>query len=847
MAKPTKANGNKTKRVTRYTFSEVKDPRIPETGHTALLPADEQVVTLPMDNGWSKALKVGKLPEGDERPVVVDMDPAADPTLFWAGKRNRRQVPILPLQRNEIISESRVAQIIDRARKAVTEQSPQMSFGSAFADLEKSLRESDKSKRIEFYQHDEGWKNKLVCGDSLHVIESLLHYEGLRGKVQMVYIDPPYGIKYDSNFQQRVDSPNNDEGDQGDDVLTIKAFRDTWSLGIHSYLSYLSERLFLCRDLLSESGSIFVQISDTNVHLVRAMMDEVFGAANCISLISFAKTTSQSSDFLPTVGDYLIWYAKDRDAARSRYHQLYKLKEEGTVGAEHYDWVELPDGKRRRLTSAETEGEVELPTGSRLFTPDNLCSSRQARAHELWPITFEGREFWPTGSSTWKTNKEGIERLKTAKRLIAAGNTLRYVRYLNDFGAYPLSNSWQDTGVAGFAGSKDYVVQTNPKVVLRCIAMTTNPGDLVFDPTCGSGTTAVCAEQLGRRWITCDTSRVGLNVARRKLLSAVHPHYRTTNGTVSSGLLYEELKRTTMGTITGDKESGTVTLFDRPLVDNAAIRVTGPFEVMTLGRYSVEDWKGSVVTAGNGVEQAKLENYIEVICRLYRKNAAVQGATGLIHAISESQKQQVALSVGPLSGRVTGKQINDAVQDALASGILEVHVLGWAFEANVGEVKAQLERRGKVRVELIMIRPDTLAEGLKITQPDTLFSPLVLPEIDITAQKNEKEKLVVVTLKGVALFDRARRSTDYKAADSGYISAWYLDEDYDGDCFVDSQMFFDFKKAPNLQATLGLGVEPEEYKLALESQPFTVRGYKRIAVKVVDVFGNESTIVKDLT
>ena len=210
---------------------------------------------------------------GDERPVVVDMDPAADPVLFWAGKRNRREVPVLPLQRNEIVSESRIAQIIERARRAAEEKSGAARQGHLFADLEKTLRESDRAKRVEFYTHEEGWKNKLICGDSLHVMESLLHYENLRGKVQMIYIDPPYGIKYDSNFQQRVDSTKNDEKDQADDVLTIKAFRDTWALGVHSYLSYLQERLYLCRELLADSGSVFVQISDDNAHQIVELAD----------------------------------------------------------------------------------------------------------------------------------------------------------------------------------------------------------------------------------------------------------------------------------------------------------------------------------------------------------------------------------------------------------------------------------------------------------------------------------------------------------------------------------------------------------------------------------------------
>ncbi len=412
-----------------------------------------------------------------------------------------------------------------------------------------------------------------------------------------------------------------------------------------------------------------------------------------------------------------------------------------------------------------------------------------------------------------------------------------------------MSCLWDDTGTGSFLEAKAYVVQTNTKVVLRCVAMTTEPGDLVVDLTCGSGTTAVCAERLGRRWITCDTSRVAINVARQRLLGATFEHYKTRNGRVSGNFEYKMVNRVTLKSLAYDLEPEMVELVDQPEVDKDAIRVCGPFEVMSLGRYSVEDWKGYVVRepgAGFG-EPAKLENYIEVICRLYRKDAAIQGASGLVHAVAETEKEKIAISVGPLSGRVTAKQINDAVQDALASGILEVHVLGWAFEANVGEVKSQLEGRGRVKVELVMIRPDTLAEGLKATQPEMLFSPLALPDIEVKLKKNGKGPAeAVVTLSGVALFDRKHRRTEYKRADSGYVSAWYLDEDYDGDCFVDCQMFFDFKKVPNLKAALNADVDPTEYKLQLASQPFPVRGYKRIAVKVVDVYGNESTVVKDL-
>lgn len=832
---------NNGKRITRYTYDDIKEPRAPETGHTPLLPAEEQVITLPMDNGWSKAVAVGKLPEGDQRPVVLDMDPAADPVLFWAGKRSKRQLPVLPLQRNEIVSDTRIAQIIERARKAAEERLGAVQQGHLFADLEKTLRENEKGKRVEFYIHEEGWKNKLICGDSLLVMESLLHYESLRGKVQMIYVDPPYGIKYDSNFQQRVDSTKNDQEDQADDVLTIKAFRDTWALGVHSWLSYLEERLYLCRELLRENGSVFVQIGDEHVHRARMLMDEVFGASNFVAQISFRTKIPLRNTLLAGICDYLLWYAKDKPQVR--YQKIYT--DRGVGSGTQFTRVQLPDGSRRAMTEEEREDPDLLPTGAKIYRLIDLNSSGLTPSC-VFDVEFEGRSFSPRTGHSWKTNPAGMKRLIEQRRVEAPGDSLQYVFFFDDFPYMEVTNLWSDTqGASG----KRYAVQTSEKVVERCIHMTTGPGDLVLDITSGSGVTALCSERWGRRWITCDTSRVAINVARKTLLSAVFPQYKTWGQTLSSGFIYDSPEKVTLGAVSNERETGDLLLVDKPEIDDSAIRVCGPFEVMSIGRYSVEDWRGYVVreTSATYGEPAKLENYIEVICRLYRKDAAIQGASGLVHAVAEGEKERIAISVGPLSGRVTGKQINDAVQDALASGILEVHVLGWAFEANVGEVKSALEKRGRVKVELVMIRPDTLAEGLKATQPETLFSPLALPDIEVSATKNGKEKQVRVVLKGVALFDRKRRTTEYKRADSGYVSAWYLDEDYDGDCFVDCQMFFDFKKAPNLKATLKADVDPEEFTLRLTSEPFPIRTYKRVAVKVVDVYGNESVIVRDLS
>jgi adenine-specific DNA-methyltransferase len=594
----------------------------------------------------------------------------------------------------------------------------------------------------------------------------------------------------------------------------------------------------MARELLASQGSIFVQISDENVHIVRCLLDEVFGRDNFVALIPFRKKTMPlGTTLIEQMADFILWYA--RDVKVVTFNKLY-LKQD-VEGEFHHCWYELPVGSRERMTPEQLNNHSLLPVGARVYRLKSLEPSGPMESGKF-DYDFDGKRY-PHPKNGYGTTSKGMDRLKKLRRLQPEGNRLTFILYADESALTRLTAPWTDT--IG-ADDKQFVVQTNSMVIERCMLMTTNPGDVAFDPTCGSGTTAYVAERWGRRWITCDTSRVAINIARKRLLSGTFTHFRLAGTQVSQGFVYRRARRTTLGSLANDEEPQELIVTDDPEPNKDAVRVTGPFEVASLGRYSVEDWKGYVREPGIG-EAVKLENYVEVICRLYRKDAAIQGATGLVHAVAETEKEKIAISVGPLSGRVTGKQINDAVQDTLASGILDVHVLGWAFEANVGEVKSQLEKRGKVKVELIMIRPDTLAEGLKATQPEMLFSPLALPDIEVAVEKNGEEKHVRVTLNGVALFDRQRRTTDYKAADSGYVSAWYLDEDYDGDCFVDCQMFFDFKKTPNIKAALKAEVDTDEFRLKLTSEPFPVRGYKRIAVKVVDVYGNESTIVRDLT
>lgn len=832
-ASPRKGRTRPAKRISRYEYPDVTEPRTPETGHTSLL-GEEEISSLAMDGAWAGALDVVQISD-DDGAIVVDMDPHVDPTLLWSGKRSRRDVAVLPLQRNEVIAESRIAQIVDRARQAGARAS-ETAQPSLFADLEKDLREDDKGKRVEFYTHDEGWKNKLVCGDSLPVIESLLRYEGLRGRVQMIYIDPPYGIKYDANFQQRVDSAKNDQKDHADDVLTIKAFNDTWALGVHSYLSYLQERLYLCRELLAYSGSVFVQMGDENAHLARAVLDEVFAAKNFVAEVVFYKTSGKGGGGLDAVYDRLLWYARNKSTLKS--HRLYMERPPHTL-AEQYTSVELSDGTIRKITAEERDGIEPLPPGARRFMPDQLSSQGESETGSE-PFEYEGKEYSLPPNTHWKTNRKGLERLAELGRIIPIGKRLRYRRYAEDFPMAPYTNVWDDTVISGFGAAKLYAVQTSPKVVERCIAMTTDPGDLVFDPTCGSGTTAFAAEKLGRRWVTCDTSRVAVNITRQRLLSSVFEHYRTRNGTVSSGFIPQTATRITLKSLAQDMEPETVQLVDRPEMDSDALRVTGPLEVLTLGRYSIEDWKGYVVDGDEGT--GRLENYIGVVARLYRSDATLDPSGGLIHAVVDEDGERLGISVGPISGRVTARQILEAASEAAEAGLSEVHVLGWAFEANANEVRSRVAEEAGVAVHLMMLRPDTLADGLKVTKPDALFSPLAVPDVDVRADGDR----FAVNLRGVAVFDRKRRITEYKAADSGYVAAWYVDEDYDGDCFVDCQMFFDFKKKPAIERTLGLEIDADEWKLRLSSDTFPAGRYERVAVKVVDVFGNESTLVRAL-
>ena len=489
----------------------------------------------------------------EKTPIQVAYErrnPDLDPQLIWRGKDLLDESPLVvnapPLYIQEKIHPKVL--IDDLKRRSKDGGSSQSGFVEQMGLFDTIKGDGGEGAKTEFYQHDQNWSNRMILGDSLQVMASLAEREGLRGKVQCIYFDPPYGIKFNSNFQWSTTSRDVRDGKANHitrEPEQVKAFRDTWRDGIHSYLSYLQERLAVAHDLLADSGGIFLQIGQNNSHIIRCLLDEVFGGDNFVSQIVFSKTAGATSEFLSGTYDVILFYAKSKQDLK--YRQPLRLKEIGGAGGSAYTRVKLPDLSERALAPAEVVGSDALPTGARVFRIDNLTSQSVGRekgegAASWFPVDFNGRLLRPSDKVRWKTNQLGMLRLKLAARLSATDKGLYYVRYFNDFAAYQESNSWSDTGIAGFASDKRYVVETAEKVVQRCILMVSDPGDLVLDPTCGSGTTATMAEQWGRRWITIDTSRVALALARARIMGARYPFYLLADS--SEGKLKEaELTR----------------------------------------------------------------------------------------------------------------------------------------------------------------------------------------------------------------------------------------------------------------------------------------------------------------
>lgn len=494
-----------------------------------------------------------------------------DPQLVWRGKDEQDWSDLVvqapPLYIQEKVHPKVLIDDLRRASK-VREHESGVITPDLFADFNGIPKDVDKT---EFYQHDQNWSNRLILGDSLQVMASLAEREGLRGKVQCIYLDPPYGIRFNSNFQWSTTTRDVKDGQPTHitrEPEQVKAFRDTWRDGVHSYLTYLRDRLTVARDLLTPSGSVFVQIGDENVHRVRALLDEIFGPDNFISLISFVKTQALGAAFLPGAYDYILWFAKDKQ--HTKFRPLLTNKSEG-IDLKTFAWISEDNISARRLTPDDLEDNSKL---HERFRAGDL--SRQG-ASEIgtYEFEFEGKKYWPSGGRRWASNPTGMTRLARASRIQPLGKVLSYRLRFRDFPVMPLDNGWHDTYIGTFT-KKIYVVQTGELAVTRCVLMTTDPGDLVLDPTCGSGTTAYVAEQWGRRWITIDTSRVALALTRARIMGARYPFYlladsregqdkeaeitrsapstRPVHGALQLGFVYERVPHITLKSIANNSE-----------------------------------------------------------------------------------------------------------------------------------------------------------------------------------------------------------------------------------------------------------------------------------------------------
>lgn len=773
-------------------------------------------------------------------------DPRLDPQLIWAGKAEHTsfEVETVPLYIHERVAP---AAIIDSLRAEPVQ-------ASLFADPEFDLNQA-----VEFYQHPQPWANRLVLGDSLLVMNSLLERELLAGKVQCIYFDPPYGIKYGSNFQPFTNKRDVKDGDDGSltrEPEQIRAFRDTWELGIHSYLTYLRDRLLLMREMLTESGSVFVQIGDENVHRVRLILDEIFGGDNFISLITFSKTSSATVELLAGTADYLIWYGKNKE--QLKYRPIYLTKEIGGEGASKYDQVEVLDGTRRSMTFEEKRNPSLLPSGSRIYRLDNLTSQSEGRskgegAASWFPVNIDGREYRPTLRSRWKTNESGMERLLRAKRVQVTGNSLSYVRFIDDFPAYSLTNTWTDIGgIQSRSDPKVYVVQTATTAIERCLLMTTDPGDLVFDPTCGSGTTAYVAEQWGRRWITCDTSRVALALARQRLMTATFPMYRLAHPEqgVKGAFVYKTVPHITLKSIAQNEPPETETLYDQPEVERGTVRVAGPFTVEAVQPPALDPDAVDVEAPSEADDAASyLERMIE---QLRRSGLTIRGQHvpitriapligGVLHAEADyteaGKTVTAAVLFGPQYGPLTSSQLQDALGEARGSYSALV-ACGFAFDAPAHA----LMQKSNLRPPIIgvAINADLLMDGLlKTSKASQVFSVFGKPDVQLSPPSPDG---YTVTVRGVDIYDPNTGDLDTASADQ--VAAWFLDSDYDGATFLVRQAYFP-SQSPNpwekISKALKGSIDPEQFA-ALQrttSLPFKAGKHRQCAVKVIDLRGNE--------
>lgn len=845
-----------------------------------------------------------------ENPFVFKYPrPLYSPQLVWRGKEEQDLAEYLEGNAPPIYIQEKIDPrvLIENLRQtsARPEEEPELTLFDAFD----GLPELD---LVDFYQHEANWSNRMILGDSLNVMASLGERERLRGKVQMIYIDPPYGIKFGSNWQVSARKRDVKDGKLEDatrEVEQIKAFRDTWADGINTYLNYLRDRLTVAKELLTESGSVFVQIGDENVHLVRALMDEVFGAANFQAQINFKSMGALGQSGLAKTYDYIIWYA--RDAASVKYRPVFRAA--NFAGDREYRYRDDESGARHVTMSAEENDRLSDTRG--VFRRSALTSSGYTPSC-TFPFEFEGRTFDPFSGKSWRTNLEGMRRLVAAGRLFMLGGNLYFKRYADDFPVMQYDNSWSD---APAAAARVYVVQTATKFIERCMLMTTDPGDLVLDPTCGSGTTAYVAEQWGRRWITVDTSRVALALARQRIMGAAYPWYlladspegrakqselwgktlpSTDSGAdIRHGFVYQSVPHITLGSIANNpdiKEGMTrreidaairrhaeyEQLYDKPYQDPRKVRVAGPFTVESLSPHRSLAFAGSAVdgagatnisedapsTGDTEFEQSVIANLRAAGIQNGRKKDRLgfdmveSYASPLIQAVgvredaADGTPKRVGITVGPQYGTVGPSFIKDAAREANRTRDIDLLcVLAFAFDPAVlgtaeedeyltseeGFANVAAERRlGRVPVLLVRMNADlVMGEELKKTGAGNLFTVFGEPDIEI---KRENDELRVL-LHGVDVYDP--NTGELRSRDTKQIALWMIDTAYNGESFFVRHCYFTGGQDPykQLKTALKADIDLDAWAslYGTESRPFTRPNTGKIAVKVINDYGDE--------
>lgn len=766
-------------------------------------------------------------------------DPSLDPRLEWAGKAEAGAefaISTVPIYVQEKIAPEA---LIARLKAGTNDNSQTLLFGETAHE--------QVGKAIDFYKHEDNWQNRMILGDSLLVMNSLLEKEGMRGKVQCIYLDPPYGIKFGSNWQvstRKRDVKDNKIEDFVRQPEQIKAFRDTWELGIHSYLAYLRDRLITARELLTESGSCFVQISDDNLHLIRSLLDEVFGGDNIVAIIPFKKTSSSTTKYIGTVNDYLIWMAKD--ISKLKYRQLYTERSNDTL-ASAYTWAEMPNGQCRKLSQKELAEPSTIPDQTRRFMTSSLFS-QSGGENSYFDYEYLGNTYKPSKSSFWKTNKKGLDNLASKNRLFGVANTLTYKRYADDFPVVAINNFWDDTIQSTFAVKKIYVVETAVKVIQRCLLMSTDPGDIVLDPTCGSGTTAYVAEQWGRRWITTDTSRVALALARTRLMTAKFPYYKLkVEKDVSSGFECKTVPHITLRSLANDEQSEQELLNDQPFEDKNTVRVTGPMTVESLSPHRVSDAQ----------EMISSERFVETVVANLRTSGVQTGQKGArvefenldilpsgpeVQAAGEYKTDEglkkVAVAIGPEFGSIDDDFILAAVAVAKRFAKLLV-VAATSFDASAFSVE---EEQNGIRVMRVKINPDlSMGDLLKKTGSGNLFIAFGEPQMEV----KEKKDGITVEVKGVDVYDPVK--SEIRSSGDGDpehdIAAWFIDTNYSGEAFFICHAYFLGGNKPyeKLQKALKADIPEEVWDelYSTVSRPFPKPKTGKIAVKVINHYGDE--------